>query len=143
MFHDRITISIQIPRQKLGKIMKGEVTNIGWNIVASSVHDHMLGIHSVAKESIYERLATTLDEGHSNDDNLHNYIRRSTILYYMGDEENNFPDELTISFPISREKLNKLMEAEITNNGWNAVGWAIENYKWDINNRATRQSAFP
>ena len=54
----------------------------------------------------------------------------------MNDEENNFPDELTISFTISREKLNELMEAEITNNGWKTVGWAIENYKWDIHNRA-------
>ena len=55
----------------------------------------------------------------------------------MEDEEDNFTDdELTISFTISREKLNELMEAEITNKGWKTVAWAIENYKWDIHNRA-------
>ena len=55
----------------------------------------------------------------------------------MDDEENNFmDDELTISFTISREKLNELVEAKITNLGWKTVGWAIENYKWDIHNRA-------
>ena len=45
----------------------------------------------------------------------------------MDDEENNFPDELTISFTISREKLNELVEGKITNLGWKTVGWAIEN----------------
>ena len=55
----------------------------------------------------------------------------------MEDEEDNFTDdELTISFTISREKLNELMEAEMTNKGWKTVAWAIEHYKWDIHNRA-------
>ena len=55
----------------------------------------------------------------------------------MDDEENNFmDDELTISVTISREKLNELVEAKVTNLGWKIVGWAIENYKWDIHNRA-------
>ena len=55
----------------------------------------------------------------------------------MEDEDDNFTDdELTISFTISREKLNELMEAEITNKGWKTVAWAIENYKWDIHNQA-------
>ena len=55
----------------------------------------------------------------------------------MDVEEYNFPDDgLTISFTISREKLNELVEAKVTNLGWKTVGWAIENYKWDIHNRA-------
>ena len=52
------------------------------------------------------------------------------------DEDNSPDDELTISFTISREKLNELVEAKVTNLGWKIVGWAIENYKWDIHNRA-------
>ena len=45
----------------------------------------------------------------------------------MDVEEDNFPDdELTISFTISREKLNELVEGKITNLGWKIVGWAIE-----------------
>ena len=52
------------------------------------------------------------------------------------DEDNSPDDELTISCTISREKLNELVEAKVTNLGWKTVGWAIENYKWDIHNRA-------
>ena len=52
------------------------------------------------------------------------------------DEDNSLDDELTISFTISREKLNELLKAKVTNLGWKTVGWAIENYKWDIHNRA-------
>ena len=28
------------------------------------------------------------------------------------------------------------MDGEITNKGWTTVGWAIEDYTWDIHNRA-------